>query len=85
MILLVCNIISFLEYLDQRGVKPLRRMLRSIGGWPLINDDFNEADYNWQDALTILLSYRLDILIALSVDPSQTDSSINAVKVSLKY
>ncbi|KAG5681590.1 hypothetical protein PVAND_011006 [Polypedilum vanderplanki] len=43
---------------DARGVEPLRKLIKAVGGWPmLVESNWNENDWNFEDSVLKLRSY----------------------------
>ena len=52
--------LSFLtESRDKAGLKDLKDLIKSIGGWPLIDSNWSPENFHWEDAYVTakLLSY----------------------------
>jgi len=40
------------SYIEELGLHPLLRRLKTIGGWPILEgEDWNEDVYSWWDAI----------------------------------
>ena len=36
-----------LDNLDLIGIQPLKDMLKEFGGWPVLEDNWDESNFNW--------------------------------------
>ncbi|KAF2882292.1 hypothetical protein ILUMI_23857, partial [Ignelater luminosus] len=57
------------ELIGQRGEKPLLKLLKQLGGWPIIDLNWNEAEFDWIWLMAQLRLYNNDILISELVGP----------------
>ncbi|RWS10165.1 membrane metallo-endopeptidase-like 1, partial [Dinothrombium tinctorium] len=70
--------------IEKENVKPLRKYLRQLGGWPLVEKDvWNETDFDWIETLVKMkkLGYSHNILISISVLPDIKDSEKNIIHI----
>lgn len=49
---------------QQRGHKPLLDLLEKLGGWPIINPQWNSTNFDWLMLVAKLRLYNNDILIS---------------------
>ena len=40
-----------LEKIEEIGLTPLLDLLKKFGGWPVLEDNWNEENFNWYDIL----------------------------------
>ena len=36
-----------LEKIEEKGLEPLLALLKKFGGWPVLEDDWNEEEFKW--------------------------------------
>ena len=36
-----------LEKIEEKGLEPLLSLLKKFGGWPVLEDNWNEANFKW--------------------------------------
>lgn len=58
---------------ERHGLNPLRNILNSIGGWPMINPRWNNTDYKWYKQVATIRR-TLGIRAIISVDMEETES-----------
>lgn len=51
------------EAIEKRGIKPLLDLLEKFGGWPVIDEDWDERSFDWLRLVALLRKYNNDILI----------------------
>ena len=42
-----------LDNLDLIGIQPLKDMLKEFGGWPVLEDNWDESNFNWYVIINI--------------------------------
>ncbi|CAH2037158.1 unnamed protein product, partial [Iphiclides podalirius] len=64
------------QHLDikKRGHQPLLDLLDLLGGWPILNPDWNDSKFNWLELMAKLRVYNNDILISEWVGPDIKNS-----------
>ncbi|KAM3959234.1 LOW QUALITY PROTEIN: neprilysin-4-like [Aphomia sociella] len=62
------------EILQKRGHKPLLDLLDLLGGWPILNPDWNDTNFDWLELMAKLRLYNNDILISEWVGPDIKNS-----------
>lgn len=68
------------ELLAKRGVEPLLNLLDSLGGWPVINPNWDESKFDWLNLTAQLRRYNNDILIVEWVGPDIKNSDENIIQ-----
>uniref|UniRef100_A0A182W0E2 Neprilysin, neutral endopeptidase 1 n=1 Tax=Anopheles minimus TaxID=112268 RepID=A0A182W0E2_9DIPT len=69
------------ELIKQRGLEPLHTLLRSLGGWPVLEPDtWDEASFDWLNLTAALRRYNNDVLIVEWVGPDIKNSDENIVQ-----
>lgn len=53
-----------IEILEKRLETPLLELLEELGGWPIIQVEWNESNFDWVELMANLRLYNNDILIA---------------------
>lgn len=51
------------ETIEKRGVEPLMELLETLGGWPLLDKNWDEKNFDWLELVANLRRYNNDILI----------------------
>ena len=65
----------FSEVIESRRETPLVDLLRSYGGWPVLEgEEWNATDFDWISTITRLRTFNNDILVAIWVGPDGKDS-----------
>ncbi|XP_026752063.2 neprilysin-4-like isoform X2 [Galleria mellonella] len=62
------------EILQKRGHKPLLDLLELLGGWPILNRQWNAENFDWLELMAKLRLYNNDILISEWVGPDIKNS-----------
>ena len=76
----------FLETIENRKEAPLLRLLKDLGGWPVVmGDDWIPESFDWQSTVAKLRQYNNDILVAVWVGPDGKDSDDYIVQVNSEY
>lgn len=66
---------------------PLLELLEELGGWPIIQVEWNESNFDWVELMANLRLYNNDILIAewVGYDLKNSDEYIIQVSFRLNY
>lgn len=62
------------EVLNKRGIEPLLKLLRSLGGWPVLDDNWNASAFDWIKLAGELRLYNNDVFIMQWVGPDIKNS-----------
>ncbi|CAG4961168.1 unnamed protein product [Parnassius apollo] len=62
------------EILQKRGHQPLLDLLDLLGGWPMLNTNWNDSKFDWLELMAKLRVYNNDILISEWVGPDIKNS-----------
>lgn len=68
------------ELLEERGIEPLLDLLKSLGGWPALDPDWDETNFDWLNLTAQLRLYNNDIFIVEWVGPDIKNSDENVVQ-----
>ncbi|KPU80086.1 uncharacterized protein Dana_GF18324, isoform D [Drosophila ananassae] len=68
------------DVLSQRGLEPLHTLIRDLGGWPVLDPDWSDSNFNWQVLAATLRRYNNDILIVQWVGADIKNSEENIVQ-----
>lgn len=68
------------EVIDKRGIKPLLELLEKFGGWPLLDDSWDEKSFDWLKLTAMLRQYNNDILIVEWVGSDIQNSNQNIIQ-----
>ncbi|XP_075210194.1 neprilysin-4-like [Lycorma delicatula] len=62
------------EILEQRGDKPLIDLLKNLGYWPILTNEWDSSNFDWLELMAHLRLYNNDILISEWVGPDIKNS-----------
>uniref|UniRef100_A0A182P2Z4 Uncharacterized protein n=1 Tax=Anopheles epiroticus TaxID=199890 RepID=A0A182P2Z4_9DIPT len=69
------------DLIEKRGLEPLRTLLHSLGGWPVLEPDmWDESSFSWLNLTAALRRYNNDVLIVEWVGPDIKNSDENIVQ-----
>lgn len=68
------------EIIEKRGIQPLLELLDTFGGWPLLNDTWDEKKFDWLQLTATLRKYNNDILILQWIGPDIQNSNQNVIQ-----
>ncbi|XP_061501026.1 neprilysin-4 [Anopheles gambiae] len=69
------------ELIERRGLEPLRTLLHSLGGWPVLEPHtWDESSFDWLNLTAALRRYNNDVLIVEWVGPDIKNSDENIVQ-----
>ncbi|XP_068156294.1 neprilysin-4 isoform X2 [Drosophila tropicalis] len=68
------------QLLASRGLEPLHTLIRQLGGWPVLDRDWNPENFNWQHLAATLRRYNNDILIVQWVGADIKNSEENIIQ-----
>lgn len=72
----------FEETLNEEKTAPLLKAVANVGGWPLLNSNWDQTDVDLTDIIGKLnKGYGLDLFLSLSVDANQRNTSGNILTV----
>jgi hypothetical protein len=60
----------------------LKNLLKEIGGWPLIDDNWDESKYDWINALIISIRNNIKIFLTITVEPDVRNISRSLIQVN---
>ncbi|XP_001654841.2 neprilysin-2 [Aedes aegypti] len=74
--------ISCMNYslIEQRGLQPLFKLIDSLGGWPVLNPDWDEDNFDWLNLTAEIRKFNNDILIVEWVGPDIKNSDENIIQ-----
>ncbi|XP_035228810.1 neprilysin-1-like, partial [Stegodyphus dumicola] len=73
-----------IESIEKLGSQPLKRLLKDLGGWPVVEgDNWNESSFDWIQALIQIRrnGYNQDILMDLSVSENVKNNTVHTIKL----
>lgn len=76
---------SFLAAIEEKGLEPLVNILRTLGGWPVLEGDaWKEDNFNWKDSVYKFRTkgYSVDYFIDFSIGVDLKNSTIRIIDVS---
>lgn len=68
------------EAIEKRGIDPLLELLEKFGGWPLLDDSWDEKSFDWLKLTATLRKYNNDILILQWVGADIQNSNHNIIQ-----
>lgn len=68
------------EIIEKRGIDPLLELLEKFGGWPLLDDNWDEKSFDWLKLTATLRKYNNDILIVEWVGADIQNSNHNVIQ-----
>jgi len=73
------------EILEQRAELPLLELLEQLGGWPMLQPDWNSSHFDWVLLMAQLRLYNNDILISEWVGPDIKNSDEYIIQVCCEH
>ena len=68
------------ETIEKRGIEPLLELLQKFGGWPLLDNSWDEKSFDWLKLTATLRKYNNDILILQWVGADIQNSNQNIIQ-----
>lgn len=70
-----------LDRLEDIGLGPLKEMLKTFGGWPVLEDNWNEAEFNWDQLIYQFRKhgYSTDYLFDFSIATDIKNSTFRTI------
>ncbi|KAF5294753.1 hypothetical protein FQA39_LY00237 [Lamprigera yunnana] len=62
------------ELINERAEKPLLKLLKQLGGWPIIESNWDEKQFDWLYLIAQLRLYNNEVLIGEEVAPDTKNS-----------
>lgn len=78
--------LSRIEKIEKKGLGPIKEMLRSLGGWPVLEGDkWNDAAFTWKDSVYKFRNagYSVDYFIDFSISTDLKNTTMRAIDVSI--
>ncbi|KAL1402566.1 hypothetical protein pipiens_006032 [Culex pipiens pipiens] len=74
--------ISCMNYslIEKRGLQPLFDLLQSLGGWPVLNPNWQSDNFDWLNLTAHIRKFNNDILIVEWVGPDIKNSDENIIQ-----
>ncbi|XP_044256216.1 neprilysin-4 isoform X2 [Tribolium madens] len=69
------------ERLESRGEKPLIKLLDELGGWPIIQSDWDDTNFKLEELMANLKLYNNDILITEWIGPDIINSKNYIIQI----
>lgn len=73
------------EILQQRAELPLLELLEQLGGWPMLQPDWDSSQFDWVLLMAQLRLYNNDILISEWVGPDIKNSDEYIIQVCSEH
>lgn len=77
--------IIFSDKIEKQGLGPIKEMLKSLGGWPVLEGDkWNEGEFTWKDSVYKFRTagYSVDYFIDFSISTDLKNTTTRAIDVS---
>lgn len=68
------------DLLGKRGLEPLHDLLKSLGGWPVLDPNWNASAFNWLELAAKLRLYNNDVFLMQWVGPDIKNSQDNIIQ-----
>lgn len=68
------------EQIEKRGVEPLLELVESLGGWPLLDKNWDEKNFDWLELVANLRRFNNDILITQYVAGDIHNSNLHVIQ-----
>jgi len=68
------------DQIEKRSVEPLLELLESLGGWPLLDKNWDEKNFDWLELVANLRRFNNDILIMQYVGADIHNSNLNVIQ-----
>ncbi|KAL9897905.1 glutamate receptor IID isoform 1-T1 [Glossina fuscipes fuscipes] len=69
-----------IKLLEKRGIQPLIELIHNLGGWPVLDANWNSQQFDWLNLTAQLRRYNNDILIVQWVGPDIKNSDENIIQ-----
>ena len=71
------------ERIEKMGLEPLQDMLKTLGGWPVLEENWDETKFSWIDSTYRLRrnGYSTDYLIDFSIVTDSKNSSWRLIDI----
>lgn len=69
------------ESIEAQGDAPLRALLDTLGGWPVLDPSWDETNFDWIELMAKLKLLNNKVLINNWVGADDRDSSVNIIQV----
>ena len=73
--------VSSPEIIEERGDAPLRVLLEKLGGWPVLDPNWNEEAFDWIELVGKLRLLNNRVLINQWVGADDRNSKVNIIQV----
>jgi len=73
------------EKIEEQGLQPFEKMLKSFGGWPVLEAEYwNETGFTWTESMYKLrmAGYSSNYFMSFSIDTDSNNSTTRFIKVS---
>lgn len=68
------------DLLAKRGLEPLHDLLKYLGGWPVLDPNWNASQFNWLELAAKLRLYNNDVFLMQWVGPDIKNSQDNIIQ-----
>lgn len=71
--------------IEQQGLDPLLNILRKLGGWPILENQWNETEFNWKESVYKFrkMGYSVDYFIDFSIGVDLKNSTKRIIDVRI--
>lgn len=77
---------NFVDHIRQIGDEPIREVLKQLGGWPVITENWITPNFSIEHLLGRIRGvYNEGFIIEQWVGPDDKNSSMNIIQVSIRF
>ncbi|XP_027847675.2 neprilysin-2-like isoform X2 [Aphis gossypii] len=72
------------EKIEKDGLKPIKKMLKNLGGWPVLEaEKWNDEEFTWKDSVYKIkeVGYSVDYFIRFSISTDVKNSMLRAIEL----
>jgi len=77
--------LSCIALIDDRGHEPLTDLLTELGGWPVLDPNWDESKFDLETVVAKLRLYGSRALVNMWVGVDDRHSDVHVIAVSLSY
>lgn len=71
--------------MEERGLTPTKEILKTLGGWPVLEKDWNEEAFDWKETTYKFRKegFSVDYIFDFSINIDLKNSTFRVIDVSL--
>lgn len=68
---------------EERGLTPTKEVLKKLGGWPVLEDDFDEENFDWKETVYKFRKegFSVDYIFDFSINIDLKNSTFRVIDV----